>query len=109
MHNPPHPGKILKELYFKPLNLTVTETAKRLAVSRNALSSIINESAGISPEMAIKLGLLLDTTPEIWMNLQSQFDLWKIKNSKPKFSRFKKIIPIRTNQLSNKLQKEPQI
>lgn len=77
MNNPPHPGAVIKELCIEPLGLTVTETAKALGVSRKTLSSIINEKAGISPEMAIRLSIAFDTTAESWMNQQAQYDLWQ--------------------------------
>ncbi len=77
MHNPPHPGLIIKELCIEPLNLTVTDTAKALGVSRKTLSSIINGKAGISPEMAIRLSIAFNTSSESWVNQQSQYDLWQ--------------------------------
>ncbi len=77
MHNPPHPGEILKELCLKPLGLTVTEAAKALGISRKTLSSILNGRAGISPEMAIQLSIAFDTTAESWLNQQVQYDLWR--------------------------------
>ncbi len=77
MHNPPHPGEILKELCLKPLGLTVTEAAKALGVSRKTLSGILNGRAGISPEMAIRLSIAFDTTAESWLNQQVQYDLWQ--------------------------------
>jgi addiction module HigA family antidote len=77
MHNPPHPGEILKELCLKPLGLTVTEAAKALGVSRKTLSSILNGRAGISPEMAVRLSIAFDTTAESWLNQQVQYDLWQ--------------------------------
>ena len=77
MHNPPHPGEILKELCLKPLGLTVTEAAKALGVSRKTLSGILNGRAGISPEMAIRLSIAFDTTAESWLNQQIQYDLWQ--------------------------------
>ncbi|ERN41567.1 addiction module antidote protein, HigA family [Rubidibacter lacunae KORDI 51-2] len=76
MHNPPHPGEVLKELCLEPLNLTVTEAAEALGVSRKTLSAILNGRAGISPEMAIRLSKAFDTTPESWLNQQMQYDLW---------------------------------
>ena len=76
MHNPPHPGEVLKELCIEPLGLTVTDTAKSLGVSRKTLSAILNGRAGISPEMAIRLSRAFDTTPESWLNQQMQYDLW---------------------------------
>lgn len=79
MHNPPHPGKVLKELYMKPLNLTITEVAGGLNVSRKSLSEIINGKYGISPDMAIRLAKAFATTPESWLNLQQQYDIWLAK------------------------------
>src|SRR5690625_6372160 len=64
MHNPPHPGEIIKELYLEPLGLTITEAAAALDVSRKTLSAIINGRAGISPEMAIRLSVAFDTTED---------------------------------------------
>lgn len=85
MHNPPHPGKILKEFYIKPLNLTITEVAKRINVSRKSLSEIINGKYGISPDMAIRLAKAFSTTPESWLNLQQQYDIWVAKKKQNKF------------------------
>ena len=76
MHNPPHPGEILKELCLKPLDLTVTEAARALGVSRKTLSSILNGRAGISPEMAVRLSIAFNTSAESWLNQQVQYDLW---------------------------------
>ena len=76
MHNPPHPGEILRELCLAPLELTVTHAARALGVSRKTLSTILNGRSGISPEMAIRLGKAFDTSPESWLNQQIQYDLW---------------------------------
>ena len=76
MHNPPHPGKILRDICLAPLNLSVTDAAVSLGVSRNTLSSILNGRAGISPEMAIRLSIAFNTTAESWLRLQMQHDLW---------------------------------
>jgi len=76
MHNPPHPGEIIRELCLEPLGISVTEAAEGLGVSRKTLSSILNGRAGISPEMAIRLSIAFDTSPESWLNQQSQYDLW---------------------------------
>lgn len=76
MHDPPHPGEIIKELCLEPLGLSVTDAAKALGVSRKTLSSIVNGRAGISPEMAMRLSIAFDTTAESWLNQQVQFDLW---------------------------------
>ena len=77
MHNPPHPGEVLRELCLEPLGLSVTEAARALGVARKTLSAILNGHSGISPEMAIRLGKAFDATPESWLNQQVQYDLWK--------------------------------
>jgi addiction module HigA family antidote len=82
MHNPPHPGEILRELCLEPLNLSVTDTAAALGVSRNTLSAILNGRAGISPEMAIRLSIAFDTTAESWLHQQMQYDLWHAERSR---------------------------
>ena len=79
MHNPPHPGEVLRELCMEPLELSVTEAAAGLGVSRKTLSAILNGRSGISAEMAIRLSLAFGTTPESWLNQQSQYDLWVAK------------------------------
>jgi addiction module HigA family antidote len=79
MHSPPHPGEIIRELCLEPLGLSITDAAAGLGVSRKTLSSIINGRAGISPEMALRLSIALDTTPESWLNQQMQYDLWMAK------------------------------
>jgi addiction module HigA family antidote len=75
MYSPPHPGEILKELYLDPLQLTISETAKGLQVTRKTLSMLVNGHSGISPEMALKLAKAFNTTPESWLNLQQQYSL----------------------------------
>ena len=82
MHNPPHPGEVLKKLCLEPLNLTVTEAARSLGVSRKTLSSILNGRAGISPEMAVRLSIAFDTSAESWLNQQTQYDLWHAERSR---------------------------
>jgi addiction module HigA family antidote len=77
MHNPPHPGTIIKELCLNPLRLSVTDAAKASGVSRKTLSCIINGKAGISLEMAVRLSIVFDTSSESWVNQQSQYDLWQ--------------------------------
>jgi len=75
MHNPPHPGEVLRELCLEPLGLTVTDAAEALGVSRKTLSAILNGRAGISPEMAIRLSKAFGTSAESWLNQQMQYDL----------------------------------
>jgi len=82
MHHPPHPGEILRALCLVPLNLSVTDAAASLDVSRNTLSAILNGRAGISPEMAVRLSIAFDTTAESWLQQQMQYDLWHAEQSR---------------------------
>lgn len=75
MHNPAHPGEVLKE--WIPEGMTVTTAAEQLGVSRVMLSKILNGKAGISAEMALRLSAWLGTTPEVWLEMQSARDLWE--------------------------------
>ena len=86
MHNPPHPGEILKALCLEPLGLTVTATAEALGVSRKTLSAILNGRAGISPEMAVRLSIAFDTSAASWLNQQSQFDLWHAEQGRKRLN-----------------------
>jgi addiction module HigA family antidote len=76
MHNPPHPGEVLRSLCLEPLALSVTDAAKALGVSRRTLSAVHNGRAGVSPEMAVRLSIALNTSAESWLNQQVQYDLW---------------------------------
>jgi addiction module HigA family antidote len=82
MHNPPHPGELLRKLCLEPLNVTVTEAARSLGVSRKTLSSILNGRAGITPEMAVRLSIGFNTSAESWLNQQLQYDLWHAERSR---------------------------
>ena len=82
MHNPPHPGEVLRSLCLEPLGLTVSDAARALGVSRKTLSGILNGHAGISPEMAVRLSLAFDTTAESWLNQQIQYDLWQAEKKR---------------------------
>src|SRR3954451_893004 len=82
MHNPPHPGEVLRSLCLEPLGLTVSDTARALGVSRKTLSGIVNGRVGISPEMAVRLSLAFDTTAESWLNQQVQYDLWRAEKKR---------------------------
>ena len=84
MHNPPHPGEVLRELCIDPLGLSVTKAAEGLGVSRKTLSAVLNGRAGISPEMALRLSIAFDTSPESWLNQQTQYDLWLAGKGKKK-------------------------
>ena len=78
MKNPPHPGEIIRELYIDPLELTVTQAAAGLGVTRKTLSLLLNGHANISPEMAVRLSRAFGRTPESWLQLQVQYDLAQV-------------------------------
>ncbi len=82
MHNPPHPGEVLRQLCLEPLGLSVTDAAKGLGVSRKTLSAILNGRAGISPEMAVRLSLAFGRSSESWLNQQIQYDLWQAEKGR---------------------------
>ena len=75
MKNPPHPGRIVRQECLEPLGLSLTDGAKALGVSRNALSELINERRGISPEMAIRLAKAFGSGADTWHNMQAAYDM----------------------------------
>lgn len=77
MHNPPHPGEILRENVIEALGLSVTEAASRLAMSRVALSRVLNGKAGISPDLAVRLEQAGASTARAWLAMQANYDLWQ--------------------------------
>ena len=93
---PTHPGKIIQEDYLKPLSLTITEIASTLGVSRKTLSKIINERGAITPDMSLRLARAFDTTPELWMNLQKNYDLWQAQYISKDWQRVKPLFPAAT-------------
>ena len=79
MHNPPHPGGIVKRQCLEPLGLSVTRAAEGLGVTRQALSELVNAHTGISVEMAIRLSKAFGSTPETWLGMQMAYDLWQAR------------------------------
>ena len=79
MHKPAHPGEVLKNIYLIPLNITITNASKALAITRKSLSELINGRSGISTTMALRLSKALNTTPELWLNMQHNYDIWTTK------------------------------
>ncbi|HUW51490.1 MAG TPA: HigA family addiction module antitoxin, partial [Sulfuricella sp.] len=77
MHNPAHPGEVLRDLWLEPLGVSITSAAEKLGVSRKTLSKIINGNAGISADMALRLATWLGTTPDMWLGMQAQWELWQ--------------------------------
>ncbi len=76
MHNPCHPGEILKEDYLTTYKLSVTAFALKLGISRNAASELINCHNRVSPEMALRLEKAFNVPAQFWLDLQTQYDLW---------------------------------
>jgi addiction module HigA family antidote len=86
MHNPAHPGEVLRE--YLPEGLAVSEAAKRLGVTRQALSALLNGRAGVSAEMALRLEAALCTSAEMWLEMQAGYDLWRARHKRrPKVER----------------------
>ena len=83
VRKPTHPGTVFLEDVMKPLNLTVTEAARMLGVSRKALSEFVNEKASLSPEMAIRISKATNTSVESWMNMQQKLTLWNARTHEP--------------------------
>jgi len=79
MKNPPHPGRIVRQECLEPLDLSVTAAAKGLGVTRKALSELLNGKSGISPEMAVRLSKAFGSSPELWLGLQSDYDLARLR------------------------------
>lgn len=77
MHNPAHPGEVLRE--WLPEGMTVTDAAKALQVSRVTLSKVLNAKAGVTAGMSLRLAAWLGTTPDVWLGIQAQWDLWQAK------------------------------
>jgi addiction module HigA family antidote len=79
MKNPPHPGRVVRQDCIEPLGLTVTEAAKVLGVTRQALNNLVNGKAGISPEMAVRVSKAFGGSPEMWLRLQMNYDLAQLE------------------------------
>jgi addiction module HigA family antidote len=79
MQDPPHPGGIVRRQCLEPLGLSVTEAAKGLGITRQALSELVNEKTGISVEMAIRLSKAFGSSPEAWLGMQMAYDLWQAR------------------------------
>jgi addiction module HigA family antidote len=84
MKNPVHPGELVRFDCLEPLGLSITDAAKALNVSRQALNNLVNKKSGISPEMAVRLSKVFNGSPEFWMRLQLQYDLAQIERNASK-------------------------
>ena len=79
MYNPPHPGGVVRRQCLAPLGLSVTRAAQGLGVTRQALSDLVNEKAGISVEMAFRLSKAFGSSPETWLGMQMAYDIWQAR------------------------------
>ena len=79
MKKPPHPGRVVRQECIEPLGLTVTEAAKRLGVTRQALNNLVNGKGGVSPEMAVRLSKAFGSSPEVWLGMQMEYDLAQVE------------------------------
>jgi antitoxin HigA-1 len=92
MHNPAHPGEIVREECLKPLGLSVTAAAEALGVTRKALSDLLNGHTGVSPDMAIRLEKVFGSTADTWLGMQMQYDLWEARQRSDKIMVNKKFV-----------------
>jgi len=91
MHNPPHPGEIIRSAYIDHLEIPIRELARNLDVSASTINRLIRGESGISPEMAVRLSICLGRSPESWLRLQDTYDLWQISKKKNIFKSVKSI------------------
>jgi addiction module HigA family antidote len=81
MHNPPHPGSFIQEIYLAPSNYSGRELALGLGVAASTLNRLLLGQSGISPEMALRLSKTLGRSPESWLAMQDQYDLWQARQT----------------------------
>ena len=81
MHNPPHPGEFIESVYLEPFGVSCRTLATHLGVAASTLSRIVKGKSAISPEMALRLSKALGRTPESWLSMQDNYELWKVKKS----------------------------
>ena len=90
MKNPPHPGRVVRQECLEPLGLSVTEAARGLGVTRQALNNLVNEKAGISPEMAVRLSKAFGSDAPTWLRIQTAYDLAQVNESAINVQRYRK-------------------
>ena len=81
MHNPPHPGDFIRATYIEPFDISIRSLAESLNVSPSTLTRIVSTRSGVSPEMALRLSKALGRSPESWLAMQHNYDLWQAKRS----------------------------
>lgn len=82
MHNPAHPGEVIRNLCLEPKGIAVADAAEQLGVSRKTLYKIINGKGAVTPEMALRLELVFGSTAQTWLNMQTTYDLWRLKDKR---------------------------
>jgi len=90
MKNHPHPGRIVRQNFLEPLGLTVTEAAKVLGVARQTINNLVNEKAGISAEMAVRLSKAFGPSPDMWVRLQANYGLSQVRQDEISVARYKR-------------------
>ena len=90
---PTHPGVIVKEDYLVPLSISIKDMAENLGVSRKTLSKILNERGSVTPDMALRLSRAFNTSPDLWLNLQKNYDLWNAEKESKSWKRVKPLPP----------------
>lgn len=90
MKSPPHPGRIVRQDCVEPLGLTITEAARVLGVTRQALNNVVNGKAGVSPEMAVRLSKAFGGSPELWLRLQANYDLAQLRQDRIDVKRYRR-------------------
>jgi len=81
MHNPPHPGEFIRETYIEPFDISIRSLAESLGVAASTLARIVSESSAVSPEMALRLSKAVGRSPESWLAMQDNYDLWQARKS----------------------------
>ncbi len=81
MHNPPHPGEFIREVYISPYDISVRKVSESLGVSPSTLNRLLNGESNVSPEMALRLSKALGRSPESWLAMQDQYDLWHARKN----------------------------
>jgi addiction module HigA family antidote len=79
MHNPPHPGEFIREVYLEKLEISARTVAAELNVSPSTFTRLLNGKSGVTPEMALRLSKTLGRTPESWLTMQNNYDLWQMR------------------------------
>jgi antitoxin HigA-1 len=90
MENPPHPGRIVRQDCIEPLGLTITGAAKALGITRQALNNLVNGKAGISAEMAVRISKAFGGSPDMWLRLQANYDLAKVRHDEIDVKRYRR-------------------